>query len=543
LLDELTAAGVLTPAQRSQLAAEDGAANLNRLLRRVEIAGHDPKAVLTDAMTSRHLNDARQISNLIHHRISESVSVDPVGDRYSDWVPAVDNPAYQSYLNHLATAADWRRDELSQQVVEQQPQWAIEALGPVPNEEGQRNRWRERAGAVAAHRELTGHDDETTALGAAPKVGQVESYASWRSAWRALDRPDADRAEVEMSDGQLELRIRAYQRETAWPPRYVANELAGTRQAAEHHRYTAATRTAEAADTTDQARRAHMEQEAAEAAALADLLDRRVAELETVDEARAVWWAHTAGTRAAADRAAAELEARRAADGRADPDVTAVELLTAKPTVCRAAETSAQAGERDLTRNNGRDHTAVRDKSLTRNERSQQASDDQADAVGRERTDNDDHEDRVTATASPAPADDRWDAARRAADADEDPHQEIRYERDLADVAQQRAADHRAAEPRPHPDAAETNIEDIRGTAARAPRRGGEDEVRAPTAAETTDSVRRTQRALAEIRARDAADRKREAEQGRSDQLNRWHQRDRAQHARQAAQDHAMTRG
>ena len=52
-LDQLTAAGVLTPAQRAQLAAEDGAANLNRLLRRVEIAGHDPKAVLTEAITSR----------------------------------------------------------------------------------------------------------------------------------------------------------------------------------------------------------------------------------------------------------------------------------------------------------------------------------------------------------------------------------------------------------------------------------------------------------------------------------------------------------
>jgi AAA domain len=266
-LDQLTADGLLTPAQRSQLAAEDGAANLNRLLRRVEIAGHDPKAVLTDAITGRRLDDARQISNLIHDRISETVSLDPAGNRYADWVPTIDNAAYQAYLHHLASAADQRRDDLGRHVTEQQPQWAIEAFGPVPDDDAARYAWEQRAAVVAAHRKLTDHHDDSTALGAAPKAGQVEAYASWRAAWRALDRPDTDRAEAEMSDGQLQLRIRAYERETAWAPRYVANELAGTRQAAERHRQTAATRAAEAADTTDAARRAQLEQEAADARA------------------------------------------------------------------------------------------------------------------------------------------------------------------------------------------------------------------------------------------------------------------------------------
>src|SRR5262249_32309298 len=138
---------------------------------------------------------------------------------------------------------------------------------------------------------------------------------------------------------------------------------------------------------------------------------------------------------------------------------------------------------------------------------------------------------------------DGWHEVRRAADADEDRHREIVDEHDFDDVAKQRADDHRAVEPRPHPDAAEINVKDIRDTAAREPHRSGEDEVRTPTAGETTDSVRRAQRALAEIRARDAADRKREAEQARSVQLNRWHHHDREEHARQAAHDDAMTRG
>ena len=116
---------------------------------------------------------------------------------------------------------------------------------------------------------------------------------------------------------------------------------------------------------------------------------------------------------------------------------------------------------------------------------------------------------------------------------------EIRDETDLADIEDQREADRRAAEPRPHADAAETAIDDIRQTAAREPRREGEDEVRVPTAAETTDSVRRAQRALAEIRNREGAERRRDADQARRDQITRWHQHDRDVHARAAEREDA----
>jgi hypothetical protein len=54
-LDQLVDTGHLTPDQRAQLAAEDGAASLGRLLRRVELAGLDPHQVLTDAITTRPL--------------------------------------------------------------------------------------------------------------------------------------------------------------------------------------------------------------------------------------------------------------------------------------------------------------------------------------------------------------------------------------------------------------------------------------------------------------------------------------------------------
>jgi conjugative relaxase-like TrwC/TraI family protein len=476
-LDELTAESKLTPQQRVALAAEDGGANLNRLLRRVELAGHDARQVLTDAVTERGLDDARQISNVIHHRISESVTLDPVGSRHADWIPRVDDPAWQRYLTDLARDADHRRDELGREVAQQQPQWAVEALGPAPTEKAVLAVWEEQAGVIAAHRELAGHDDETTALGAAPKSGQVEAYASWRAAWRASGRPEADRDDAEMSDGQLHMRVRAYEREQAWAPPYVANELAGTCQAAQRHRTTATLRASEADAANDDARRARLKQEGRDAAALADLLDARSKELTEVDEARALWWAHTAATRAAADRAAAELTARRAADGRDDPLVTADDW---------AAKRTRRAEER--TNVTGRQKPA----------RANAASDDKAGVQA------------------------------------EDEHRPITDEHEFADVQAQQDADRRAIEKAAHPDAAETAVPDVREAAAREQRWDNEHDVRVPTSSETADAVRRAQRALAELRAREHADRQRSDEETRVGQLTRWHHE---RHDRAATRD------
>ena len=49
-LDQLTASAALTGEQRFRIAAEDGAATLTRVLRRAELAGHDPCQTLADAI-------------------------------------------------------------------------------------------------------------------------------------------------------------------------------------------------------------------------------------------------------------------------------------------------------------------------------------------------------------------------------------------------------------------------------------------------------------------------------------------------------------
>ncbi|MCA1695658.1 MAG: TrwC relaxase, partial [Actinobacteria bacterium] len=220
------------------MAAEDGALTLSRVLRRAEVAGHDPYQVLHDAVTTRSLGDARQLTNVIHDRITgnRALSLDPVGDSAAQWIPHVDNPEDQHYLDILSQAIDGRRAQLAEQVAQAQPAWATTAFGPLPSDPDERQAWRQRAGIVAAHRELSDHDDPHTPLGPAPKPGQVEHCASWSAASRALGWSAADTEEMRMSDGQLRMRIRAYEREQLWAPDRVVNELANTRQAATTHR-------------------------------------------------------------------------------------------------------------------------------------------------------------------------------------------------------------------------------------------------------------------------------------------------------------------
>jgi conjugative relaxase-like TrwC/TraI family protein len=331
-LDELVDEGALTPAQRARLAAEDAAPTLGRVLRRAELAEHNPRQVLADAVNERGLDNSRQITNVLHHRIVAGWSLDPVGDSYQQRVPQLDDPAAHRYLESLARTADDRRLELGELAAIDPPAWAVEALGPPPPAAGaERDDWIERAGVVAAHRELSGHDDAEVAIGGPPPAGQSEAYASWRSAWRALGRPDAEAAsdEVALSDGRLRMRIRAYEREETWAPRYVANELAGTIQAADSYRDSAIRRAAEAQATTDPAERAALEQAAADASALAEMLDQQAERLRELNDDRAVWYLHTAETRAAALRATAELTSRHADDPPEDDRVTAAQWRAA----------------------------------------------------------------------------------------------------------------------------------------------------------------------------------------------------------------------
>jgi hypothetical protein len=461
-LDELVDAGHLTVEDRERIAAEDGGPTLSRLLRRAELAGQDPRQVITDAVARGPLTGSRQLTNVIHHRITSSIPLDPRGDCYRDWTPKVEDPQWQHYLDTLAADADDRQRELGEQVLTEQPQWAIESFGPPPAEPDPQAAWLRKAGIVAAHRELTRHDDLDAALGEAPKPGQVEAYASWRAAWRALGQPEAARDELEMSDGQLRLRIRAYEREEIWAPRYVGNELAGTTQASEKHRQAAELRAAEAEAADDLDERARLEAKATEARALAELLDQRANQLAEADQARAIWYAHTAETRAAADRARTELASRDVAADQVDEPIRAEEWLAEHMAAERAEDP----------------HREIR-------EEYELAAEDDTATAARDETE--------PAADDAAQRSDEVIAGDQAVDGVDDPRQPSDIDTDGA------------------PD-----------TATKEP---DEDAVRVPTAEETAATISRAQRALTEIRHREQVDREREQD-ARADQLARWHGED-----------------
>jgi hypothetical protein len=158
----------------------------------------------------------------------------PAG-RWSDRVPRVADPEIGEYLGKLATLMDERRDRIGEHAAEHQPAWAVRALGPVPDDPGERDRWRERASAVGAYRELFGYDDERQPIGPEPVADHPDKRALWHDAWRALGPADGtdlrDRA-----DGSLWLIRDQYQAETAWAPKHVGRELGYVRASAEDAR-------------------------------------------------------------------------------------------------------------------------------------------------------------------------------------------------------------------------------------------------------------------------------------------------------------------
>jgi hypothetical protein len=224
-LDRLAAIGMLTEVERRRLAADRAAGQLSRLLRRAELAGHDVDVALSDAIARQPLAGAESIAAVLHSRLERQLDgrLVPRGDTFAARMPNVTDPVWRRYLAQVAETADQRARELGSEVAAAPPQWARENLGAVPADPVERLAWEQRAGQVAAYREMSGHEDEATALGPAPRPGKVEHHAAWHAAWRALGRPESDREESELADGQLLARLRAYEREENWAPAYVAD--------------------------------------------------------------------------------------------------------------------------------------------------------------------------------------------------------------------------------------------------------------------------------------------------------------------------------
>lgn len=329
ILDRLAAEGVLSEEDRVRLAADEAVGAVDRALRTAELAGRDREDVLRQALAAGDLADARSAGQVLYKRVRDAAKDDLVPHlaAFSDLVPAEGSEEMRAWLQDRADVADDRRRELGARTAQDQPAWAVDALGPVPTDVVDRAAWEHKAGWAAAYREIAQHDDDQDALGAPPPAGLAEKYAIWRTAHQHLDLPDAGAAEKELTDGQLRARVHAYDREQAWAPLYVADELAETHRRAEQRRVDAGLWSARAGQLTG-AEAQELADAAAAARVEAQELAERAAELEQVDDARARWYADTAVTRDNGTRARAEL-GHRGVDLAGEEKVTAEEWLAA----------------------------------------------------------------------------------------------------------------------------------------------------------------------------------------------------------------------
>jgi hypothetical protein len=293
---------------------------LQRQLRAAELAGQDIRAVV-DEVTGRPMTGARSIAGAIHGRIAKASPAVRTADAPVTWAartPEITDPRLAQPAAELASAMDHRQHELGLKAADRPPMWALRYLGVPPPQPGAlRDDWVARAGHAAAYRELSGHADPVEALGASPEAGSPEMREAYYAAAAALQMQQEETSTRAASRGELEARVRVYERALAWAPEHVAGDLAATSQAEADTR-------AQAEISRARAEATGREQDAAMARSaeqLAGQLAGRRAQLAEADEAREMWHEATAAQRAQAAEASDELKRRDPArDAGAEPE-------------------------------------------------------------------------------------------------------------------------------------------------------------------------------------------------------------------------------
>lgn len=145
-------------------------------------------------------------------------------DSYRARTPDLDGDLGR-FMGEWADLMDQRTERLGQRVAEQQPEWAIDRLGPVPEDPTERADWELRAGRVERYREAHSFDKEADAIGQAPPDGAVEALADWERARRALGVPDELADISRASEESLRQSVERAEREEEWAPPYVADDM------------------------------------------------------------------------------------------------------------------------------------------------------------------------------------------------------------------------------------------------------------------------------------------------------------------------------
>jgi conjugative relaxase-like TrwC/TraI family protein len=221
------------PGDLAQSTVDDAACTwLWRSLREAELAGLDGGDVLREAVESRSMTGARDVARVLDTRVRrrlDGIQPQPPG-RWADRVPDTGSADVNRYLAELAEAMDDRVRRLGEHAAATQPLWARQAFGLVPEDPVGRADWGQRASVVAAYRERYSYCHPGDPIGPEPAKTSPEARAAWHAALNALGRVDG----IDLrgcTDGDLWLRRGTYERETAWAPPHVVEELRLMRQA------------------------------------------------------------------------------------------------------------------------------------------------------------------------------------------------------------------------------------------------------------------------------------------------------------------------
>ena len=202
-----------------------------RTVRSAELAGLDGANVIQAAITGRPFTGARSHSAVLDARIREMTGDLPprCWDSWTARLPQFADLELHRYMGEVAAAMDDRQRRIGVHAAQERPLWATQALGQVPADPHQRAGWEARAGQLGAYREMFGWDHPGEAIGPEPAATFPEARAEWHAAFAVMARVEGIDVRG-LSDGQLFARRRAYEAETWWAPKHVAEELRAARK-------------------------------------------------------------------------------------------------------------------------------------------------------------------------------------------------------------------------------------------------------------------------------------------------------------------------
>jgi hypothetical protein len=298
-----------------------------RTMRAAELAGLDAKEVVRATVSARTLADARSVAAVLDARMRKIVDpLVPLPQRpWTSQPRQFTDPQIAGYEAGLRQVMDARADRLGEHAVQTSPAWALQALGPVPEDPLERLDWQQRASKIATYRELYGIDDHRDPIGPEPTGNAPEMRAAWHNAFAAVTHTEA--ADIRnLPDRSLTHLRDSYTSETGWAPPHVGKQLRDVRLGTETMRLKAVRAETEARNGKDQAVAARHADIAAKARALEAQHREHESLLSGAMDDRRLWDKLTEGSRRLAVQADSELRRRH-------PDQKVQPLRSAEPSV------------------------------------------------------------------------------------------------------------------------------------------------------------------------------------------------------------------